>query len=108
MKAGRELDSLVAEKVMGLTKEDLDRWDDTRGRPEPKHYSTDIVAAWEVVELLKRRYVLALRMAFPTSDHPDGWEVLRFDGEVFHLLGIADTAPEAICKAALRAVEVKE
>ena len=74
--AGRELDALVAEKVMGWYRKDGpppdgggDRW---LFEPEPgdrefsfehaeygtlPHYSTDIAAAWEVAEKFKGIYI---------------------------------------------------
>src|SRR5689334_12270985 len=81
--AGRELDALIAEKVMGWA------WDETRcpicgwpfarnasegcvpnncsmrPRPslradEPPHYSTDIAAAWEIIAHLSGRYAVSV------------------------------------------------
>lgn len=111
MKPGRELDALIAEKVFGAvrTQEKFQGYVPIPGDPvyysevykyptgvnylidDPKnrhgmmggvpHYSTDISAAWEVVEKLNKQYS-------------------------FHLntKGSADTAPHAICLAALKAV----
>lgn len=62
MKAGRELDALVAEKVMGrnLTLEkELTEHEMWLSQLMPEiiihipHYSTDIAAAWEVVEKVR-------------------------------------------------------
>ena len=122
--AGRELDALVAEKVMG--------WQDARAFfpwPEsgvmldnyammPPHggairdiahvpcYSTDIAAAWEVVEklwdedfhvqfqLVHQVTAGKWRVEFPTRKVPHHNYVFAH----------ADTASLAICRAALKAV----
>lgn len=114
---GRELDALVAEKVMGLEPwpEQDSRWECKAFRApiipqgvEPKpcappNYSTGIAAAWEVVEKLValdyRVRVTAYRdnsygvtLSFPLSAG-------KRDG-----LFEAETAPHAICLAALKAI----
>lgn len=126
-KAGRELDVEIAEKVMGATwrpvpddmayreREWLQfndagvvlawRYDD--GRPDVQKgslpcYSTDIAAVWEVVEEMARRgWVIdvqnrqltrwACHVAFPAPNYATVFEC-------------EDTAPLAICRAALAAV----
>lgn len=98
--ASRDLDALISVKVFGkLPSFALDNF---------PHYSTDISAAWEVVEKLRD----------PSDDEPDfwvitdegkknGWTVSSYwahhDGNIdnFHIR--ADTAPLAICRAALLA-----
>lgn len=113
-KAGRALDALVAEKVMGL-KPPFDtrsvRRDVLTGMPTyvdrlgPPPYSTSIEAAWEVVEW----------MAAQKRDD-FGWFDLRFSNDCYqatfftgayyeatdHIQG--KSAPHAICLAALKAV----
>lgn len=115
MKPGRELDALVAEKVMGL-----EPWP---GRPgafkakvvprgrEPKpclppSYSTDIAAAWEVVGKLNRWHFELTRLADLC-----GWEYRctmksawpGVSGE--HAIGTSEiSAPHAICLSAMKAV----
>jgi hypothetical protein len=139
--AGRELDALVAEKVMGwrwfhfLNKcylipprntatgfdpaNTLRHWDGEgkEGTPDLewttltnypnfrlRHYSTDIAAAWEVVEKDDGwgfDWTLTRWMA---SSKP--WACVAYrvaDGEAFS--GMAATAPHAICLAALKAVD---
>ena len=114
MKAGRALDALIAEKVFGeqnppkkvsgasewsawrLTAEYVPRW-------TPKAFSTQIDDAWPVVEKLGLSVVkhddgtnwLAGKMRW------EGHEGFQFDGNQ----ELADTAPLAICLAALKAVE---
>lgn len=117
MKAGRELDALVAEKVMGHK---ITMWNElfkvakrkndipvimlgeTQYKPIPS-YSTNIADVWQVVEELSAYY---------------GVEVYQDKGvpcecNVYHLgsrkgMAIADTVPLAICLAALEAVEGSE
>ena len=115
MNAGRELDALIAEKVMG--------WIQLAGNGplvHPKtdclygydkgdslhefvfHYSTQIADAWQVVEKF-----------MPDSVHIDvyhGGCTVKIktgyfeSGSVKFLSGSAPTAPLAICLAALKAV----
>jgi len=96
MKPGRELDTLVAEKVMGLNHDKLDGY--------PAYYSTDIAAAWEVVEKL-------IPDCFLTLQWIEGWEVSHFEpgpyGGHMHLAH-GDSAPHAICLAALKALEERD
>ena len=104
---GRELDKLVAERVMGQ------RWQG--GNPIPNHdgrwpwpapYSTDIAAAWVVVEHPRKvRGATWGLLCERAGDRPSGH--FRFS---ISLLGpggpfalYAETAPLAICRAALLA-----
>jgi hypothetical protein len=65
-------------------------------------YSTDIAAAWLVVESVRRRF-----SHFSLQDFADGWECQFHDAPpgVTTCANVvdADTAPEAICRAALKA-----
>lgn len=113
---GRELDALVAEKVMGNT---LAPGPGAMGivvnitelkRIPP--YSTDIAAAWEVVEKIGEGFTLGrswekwVCTSVPGDmwgcyiDEPGRYEMLN-DGDYFEW---ADTAPHAICLAALKAI----
>ncbi len=98
LKAGRELDALVAEKVMG----DLP----PRGYSIPD-YSTSISAAWEVVEkLIADSHIVALGVSWDAAK--DHWKFLMRDfGEIVNTeyWPSAPTAPLAICRAALKAVD---
>ena len=106
MLAGRGLDALIAEKVMGLTVDYefsepcilslRDKYDDWGFLP---NYSTDISAAWEVVEKLCNE--TGCDVVKVCKRDP---ELLRGEwscnlGRGFEALG--DTAPLAICRAAL-------
>lgn len=121
MNAGPELDALIATKVMGWTRGISDvcnvlGWrtpdsiwvHDADGVP---HYSTDIAAAWEVVEQLKahKDYV-----SFGLTDDSNSSTATfaNFEGVWFAGFGLgvggecvgAATAPLAICLAALKAI----
>ena len=107
IEAGRELDALIAEKVMGLTLGPAPmsanfeitcvKLGDHKWR-NISYYSTDIGAAWEVVENLgESNFALARGQEHWTA----GFSTTNgMAGEN------ADTAPEAICLAALKTVEV--
>ena len=125
MPAGREMDALVAEKVMGLPGMVLGA--DTRcpitggemrmgvsrawcfdchewHHSPYKEYSIDISAAWEVVEKMR-----ANGCGFSTSDYGGfrkGWSVTFYNrhGDAPATYE-AETLPIAICRAALKAVE---
>ncbi len=123
---GPELDALVAEKVMGLEVSwwslhphpDPDEWhevllpDDKGDMPTRQvggpggrtvsPYSTSIAAAWEVVE----KFVSHGCAAWVEGDGHTGYRAGctsqrgRFEAE-------GETAPHAICLAALKAVETQ-
>jgi hypothetical protein len=117
---GRELDAAVAEKVIGATNVG---WDDngytnalvgelpygfsTRnqgwlpGRQRIPHYSTDIAAAWEVVEKVADRFWCRVETGGSgpwVTFGKRGYESITWEDS------LSPTVPEAICRAALRAV----
>lgn len=116
LKPGRDLDALIAEKVMGWTpnypggwphppknipnrKKYIDSHDGTTVIPA---YSTSIEAAWEVVDKLGgNMFQLHYDTRYGTEG-VKGWSVI-LDGSV--MCQFVDTAPHAICLAALKAVE---
>jgi len=129
MPAGRELDALVAEKVMGWC---ITAWNDgepwgnrevfppfepINGIPadcdcishseagEPPHYSTDIAAAWEVIEKAFRSGfgLTYLEYLEPPQWHCNsGLPCDEFGCD--ELCATANTAPLAICRATLKTV----
>lgn len=117
MGPGRELDVLIAERVMGddLSFRPADRLEDGIKpgaifydvQPEPRPYSTDIACAWEVVEKFTD-------LCFSLSKVGDEWECeldsndgkFLQNGPTVHVFGSGETAPHAICLAALKAVGV--
>jgi hypothetical protein len=134
MKAGRGLDALVAEKVMGGFVNDPDamadvgevwywlhpkdgvlcgmpykvgimkKWDHQWDAWKP---STDIAAAWQVAENLNKRQ-WRVEIAYTVKSGVDvevtKWENDSYGGEFAEWGG---TAPHAICLAALKALEVE-
>lgn len=97
----RELDAEVAEKVMGWNK--CDKFTNPLLRKVQlviigyPHYSTDIAAAWLVVEKIPGWFALI--------KEEEGWkcEYEIETGEIDYVLW--PTAPEAICRAALAALK---
>ena len=129
---GRELDALVAERVFGkvlLTQDGMAAeaervWqrqpqctyffrfvclgDSDDEYPKFEHreprYSTDMAAAWEVVEKLKfDRGTFWFRLEY---DNNEIWDATfqEVSGRKECFVGTAATAPHAICLAALKAV----
>lgn len=105
MKPGRELDSLIAEKVMGLGPGWAKSGDNEVSNAKLPLYSTDMAAAWEVAEKLKLSVIKATV----------GWWSGEISSPVFapddvvdeRLHGVtASTAPFAICMAALEKMGV--
>lgn len=128
MKPGRELDALVAEKVMGLQvkhlppQEGLTRHEEfTRQclnfeyQRDIPHYSTDIAAAWMVVEKLHALGFSYCIEQTENSEKPTVWLVKRGVQEEFTVARdnaemISESSeglPHAICLAALKAVGVE-
>ena len=124
MEAGGELDEIVATRMMGWQRQD----ETPEGRCCPKNghdwispdgerwrchacgwsfpsYSTEIAPAWEVVEKLWTERWIWFKI-HPSSD--EGWQVnIEINNRSVPV--IADTAPLAICRAALLAImEVDE
>jgi hypothetical protein len=117
MPAGREMDALIAERVMGWKWMGIDHetlamlldptarrhpaWREYPDRPHSSdwdayvpHYSTDIAAAWEVVE------------AMQSESRPDA-EWIHFAAAIDGVNLLTETAGDAalaICRAALKAV----
>lgn len=110
IEAGQELDALVAEKVMGL-KVRGNKYVEMGDSEIPPialdipRYSTDMAAAWQVVEKIKatssRGYVLDFFRGVWTVGLRacgDAGEPELYD----HDAGRAEEAPVAICRAALK------
>ena len=115
MEPGRELDKLVAQKVMGafvrqnekglydlvipggVNQVDFVEADDALEASPP--YSTDIAAAWEVVE----RLADGSHGGFDCGIDWDGgwWACFEEPGGNKYHVENQDTAPQAICLAAL-------
>ena len=134
MKAGRELDALIAEKVMGTPKywsvwfacshygnfNGLDQAQvyaekiqgDFKAHVLPysdePNYSTSIEAAWEVVERLIALHFHEVQVRHWVDPFdavmPQGW-MCQCEGDNLAIAERATTAPLAICLAALKAVD---
>lgn len=116
MKVGRELDALIAEKVMGLVehasyagknkvslgwrKQGDISFIDLR---KLKDYSTNIKDAWEVVEKTGLLIVYELHQESDSGKWLIGY---GSDGCGFTTMFEADSAPLAICLAALKSIGV--
>lgn len=105
MEAGREMDTLIAEKVMGW-KQVIARWTvpssgTLRGLPP---FSTDSTAAWEVVEYLV--HTLKHNVCFYYDEHKVVAEVGAFEG-AHEFVAEAKTFPLALCLAALKSVDAE-
>jgi hypothetical protein len=121
MEAGRELDALIAEKVMGL-KLYRHEYYGLSGKLEPDgpflnpqglesvnreipNYSKDIAAAWEVVKKIVHPEVVS---SFVFDLRVENWPrkfKAKFSNGGGAYSAIEDSAPLAICLAALKAVE---
>ena len=127
MPAGREMDALVAEKVMGCTIRWYDSYEggeetskvrgcgcnpikhDTKSDRVPDggslaEYSTQIYDAWEVVEKVRQKGILD---HIEERNQDDGVWVVQFCAKPndawWHEHAYGDTVPVAICRAALKA-----
>lgn len=101
MDAGREMDALVAEHVMGHTRGFEKQYGELFiSFPEKvlPRYSTEIMAAWTVVERFEREgFFLSLDRVL------GGWSA-TFHRSAPESRRLGDTAPLAICRAALAEV----
>ena len=119
MPAGREMDTLIAQKVMGWSADPEGYWlnkkenyddtgwglidqDKTTHHPSSRRFcpSTDIAAAWMVVE---KFYSMSLNK-YSGGDEWRVYLVTERDGANVDAHAEADTAPLAICRTALLAV----
>jgi hypothetical protein len=118
MNPGRDLDELVATKIMGWERPQFGDFGDvgiavieSRGEDpyDPPPYSTDIAVAWQVIEkigLSWRGFQFGLFWKSPYVDQRDehwhaGWFEWDCEGPEERASAIAVTAPHAICLAAL-------
>ena len=114
LKAGRELDALVAEKILGGRYEFLELVGDYC-RPDPEdpiaydccpRYSIDISAAWQVVEKLLTmtpQQDLHIEHWYHEGDESSGWQVSScYELGEWKDWVQAEILPLAICLAALK------
>jgi hypothetical protein len=111
MQAGRELDTLVAISAMGFAdKRNAMGSDLAYFYMSIPHYSTDIAAAWQVVEKIKADHRVCLMLEDFQFDGKY-WEACfkgRFDEENLKwtrlVYAFADAPELAICRAALKVI----
>lgn len=119
MEAGRALDRLVSEKVMGIPVAMTFGPDHpfiaagTPGKVVVPRYSTDIRAAWLVVEKIEQISGCYVEIGWCNAAYgPEkhAWCFVAEYGNEGRQIGEAfeDTAPHAICLASLRAVGALE
>lgn len=110
MKAGRELDALVI-KALGFKKNQssFEQYEPSTWDLNGKYWgrsefcpSTDIAAAWEVVDKIKQAEKYIFHLDYYNGEWTCGFEELNSDMLVGEAEG--ETAPLAICMAALKAV----
>lgn len=126
LKPSRELDALVADRVLQWVRKTTYEHDcgpgwigctasqdrgeffpDRGGQHSLPFFSEDIEAAWKVVDKLRRDPTRAISITW-TGTHWQA-EILTFTDEsmayqAFELQSTGETAPHAICLAALKAV----
>lgn len=120
--AGRDLDAAVAVRIMGWQRRTIETntqqfvvvpqdWTDFSGAhwwghdiyEQVPHYSTDIAAAWLVVEEMRTDgWDMTLVQTAAMRHEP--WDCRLFIAEYKRAIGHGNTAPLAICRAALQAV----
>lgn len=115
MNSGPELDVLVAIKVMGCSpwpgRPDAVRASLTQFKPcLPPEYSTDIAAAWKVVEKLTAKESITMEI-MPDAFNKEYSVSIKFEDKLGDAYGpfyfLSQSAPHAICLAALRSVGVE-
>lgn len=108
MNPGRELDALIAEKVMGLNL--VEKIDECHTFiANLPYYSTDIKAAWEVIEHFANDTGARLELRALLEPDCVGYRAFEcaFTGNNFGEPIVGKTAPHAICLAALKACRVE-
>lgn len=105
--SNREVDILIATHVMGITPDRDDGVDYYEGHCDPKQYSTDLVAAWTVIDKLrntdKRAFALVTFNDRGTLKWLAKWELWGTDGVEF---AAHESAPMAICLSVLELLKI--
>lgn len=128
MNPGRDLDILIADKVLRLKKlnegfegsnfEPVFAYDNISGY-RADDYSTNIQAAMDVVEEIKNMhpYIICwggvhpgvFAMEWDETKWRVGWKIdIEYEGDCFQVCAVAETLPHAICLAALKVVEYEK
>lgn len=101
MKAGRELDEAIAREVFNI---DVRHANAEQRLLAVRHYSTDIAAAWEVVEKLTSTTKQWFRFEQHSTGSTAVFAVSGAGNADFEAEVEAEDGPLAICLAALNAV----
>jgi hypothetical protein len=116
MQAGREMDALIAEKVMGFTvkcilgRYQIALFDVETGERAPgmfknlPYYSTDIAAAWEVRKVIQLLGFDAVNVHITTDNPYCQFIKPIYEDSIEQYIAYAETDALAICRAALKAV----
>jgi hypothetical protein len=106
----REIDRLVAEKVMGFEIYSVAKGlYENKGKVISFEPSINIADAWQVVEKLRERRIFSLYDAWDEDDNKIFCANFQYN-DTYHVVdykGYAETAPLAICLAALKVVGVE-
>lgn len=108
--AGPVFDVFVGWEVFGArAKHEHGQWwqrraDTLAWEPHPQ-YSTDIAAAWQVVDALARREFIVRLYAGPMPPSCEVSSMVGDDGPTVDVSETGDTMPHVICRAALAAME---
>jgi len=103
LEAGRELDVLVLKNVFGNEYKHIHNTDYYREGDDYvliPFYSTDIAAAWKVVEKFDEYYI-----EHNATNYPDAKIFVMLGDNIDNAIE-AETLPLAICRAALKALEI--
>jgi hypothetical protein len=93
-----ELDAQIAKKIMGIASDPRSELSTNCQMESLRPYSSDIAAAWEVLDKMEERgYVWRMDTCLVGFSPIEGPPVL-------HRHSVKHGVPEAICRAALKAV----
>lgn len=117
MNPGRELDALISEKIMGLPVARNSRGGWSVGDPDYyddcgmlilsnplRGYSTDIAAAWGVLEEISKSNFMVSTRSFMNQPHQSQCLILKTAGENVWIEATGESMAYAICVAALKSI----
>lgn len=103
-----EINALIAEKVLGYEVRDGERIQDKKRFGIPS-YCQEIEYAWEVVERLRESRIFSIHDSWDEDDKLMYTANFQYN-DTYHAINYvadADTAPLAICLAALKSVGIE-
>lgn len=101
----RDINKLIASKIFGYEIKDDNIIKDGRYRTSIPLYSQNIESAWQVVEKMRKDYDFWFELTTPESFSLKTKCYFQLDD--IEVSAVCETAPMAICKAALLAIEAK-